>query len=299
MSNIIQTPGASLSSAPKFQLGERMLLPCTVSREEAKELARKLWADDSSAFAGVSQIATNDALACKVVSLALAKLVFGEHSRLDRCERYASTLPDYKKTKGGVIAGAIGKRITILREAVSIGEALRGKILDVASVNEFNLVELFGKSPVLAGMLSPPTPAKKTAEDPSVTAAHKESLAKLEAERVAAQTEALAQIEAEKNLLKISEQAWQDGVTMLGTSLDNLAADEQYQVLQLETARAYRLATEKAESEARVAKQLRREGESVVAKVHAFVDLATELGVKLTAGQIKALDLLEFGTKAA
>jgi hypothetical protein len=308
MSNIVQTAAASIASDPKFQLGSRLLLPCTVSRDEAKELARKLWADDSNAFAGVSSCATNDALACKVVSLALTKMVFGEHSRLDRCEKYAASLPDYKKTKAGVISGAIGKRLGILREAVSIGEALRGNILNVATVAEFNLVELFGKSPVLGGMLAPPAATKKTAEDPTVEAARKEAIAKLEAEKKAAEVAAaeLAAAElaaAELAAVKISQEAWNDGLAMLGADLDNTTFDDMVeetgQVSSLETARAHRLATEKAEHELLVAKQLRREGESTIAKIHAFVDLANELGIKLSAAQIKALDALEFGAKAA
>jgi hypothetical protein len=303
MSNIIQTPAASIASAPKFQLGSRLLLPCTVSRDEAKELARKLWADDSNAFAGVSSCATNDALACKVLSLALTKMVFGEHSRLDRCEKYAASLPDYKKTKAGVISGAIGKRLGILREAVSIGEALRGNILNVATVSEFNLVELFGKSPVLGGMLAPPAATKKTSEDPTVEAARKEALAKLEAEKKAAEIAAMIAAEEEKTQIKITQEAWNDGVAMLGADLDNTTFDdmveETSQVARLETARAHRLATEKAEHEAMVARQLRREGESTIAKIHAFVDLANELGIKLSSAQLKALDQLEFGAKAA
>ncbi len=297
MSNIVQTPSASLNSTPRFKLGERMLLPCTVTREEAKELARKLWADDSNAFAGASTCATNDSLACKVIALALSKLVFGEHSRLERAERYAATLPEYRKSKAGVIAGAIGKRIGILREAVSIGEALRDKILNVGSIAEFNLVEIFGQSPVLGGMLAPPAPAKKTTEDATVTAARKESAEKAEAEKRA------TEIAAKQMTVKISEQQWQEGIAMLCGALDNNTieniTEDKSQAARLDLARAHRMATEKATSEARYAAQLRREGESKVAKIHAFCDLATELGVKLTPAQLRVLDALEFGEKAA
>jgi hypothetical protein len=105
----------------------------------------------------VSAVASNDNLASKVISLALTKLVFGEHSRLDRVERYASTLPDYKKTKSGEIAGPIGKRIAILREAVTIGAAIRSTITNIDITSTFNLANLFGASPVLGGMLLPST----------------------------------------------------------------------------------------------------------------------------------------------
>lgn len=281
--------------ATQFKLGERLTLPCVVTREEAKELARKLWSNDASAFAGVSTVATNDNLASKVVSLALSKLVFGEHSRLDRVERYASTLPDYKKTKSGVISGAIGKRLILLREAVSIGSALRTTILNVDSIGEFNLASIFGGSPVLSGMLSPPAKAKVATEDPTVAAAKAESLAKAEAERRAAEACAAEQA----SIVKLTMQEVQTGILSMGSSLDNEAAPQQYQIMRLETARAMRMAEEAARENAEQEYRYRQEGKTLVAKIHGFCGLATELGIKLTPAQLKILDALEYGTKAA
>lgn len=281
--------------ATQFKLGERLTLPCVVTREEAKELARKLWSNDASAFAGVSTVATNDNLASKVVSLALSKMVFGEHSRLDRAERYASTLPDYKKTKSGVISGAIGKRLILLREAVSIGSALRTTILNVDSIGEFNLASIFGGSPVLSGMLSPPAKTKVAAEDPTVAAARAESLAKAEAERRAAEVCAAEQA----SIVKLTMQEIQEGIALLGSNLDNEAAQEQFQIMRLETARAMRMAEEAAAAERDEAARYRQEGKTLIAKIHAFCALATELGIKLTPAQIKVLDALEYGTKVA
>lgn len=266
-----------------------------MSREEAKELARKLWANDASAFAGVSTVATNDNLASKVISLALTKLVFGEHSRLDRAERYAATLPDYRKSKAGVISGSIGKRLTLLREAVSIGAAIRTNILNVDSISEFHLAELFGNSPVLSGMLAPPAKAKTASEDPTVAAAREESLRKAEAEK----REAEAREAEQASIVSLTMQEIQEGIALLGSSLDNEAAPEQYQIMRLETARAMRMAEEAARENAEQEYKYRQKGKTLVAKIHAFCAIATELGVKLTPAQLKALDALEYGTKAA
>lgn len=294
MSKIVQTVGASLNTADQFQLTPRLNLPTIVSREQAKELARKLWSSDATSFAGVSRCADNDALACKVVALAIGKLVFGEHSRLDRAERYAATLPEYKKSKAGEIVGSIGKRIALLREAVIIGGALREKLLNVDSINEFNLASIFGQSPTLGAMLAPPAPKKIATEDATITAAHKEAQGRLEAEKLEAEKLKAEKLEAEKLTVKISEQSWQEGLAMLGAPLDNTMADEWSQCAMLESNRAERLASEKAEQEALIARQLRREGESLTRKIHAFCDLANELGIKLSAAQLKTLDQLEF-----
>jgi len=207
--------------ATQFKLGERLTLPCVVTREEAKELARNLWASDASAFAGVSTVATNDNLASKVVSLALSKMVFGEHSRLDRAERYASTLPDYKKTKSGEIAGPIGKRIAILREAVTIGAAIRSTITNIDITSTFNLAELFGASPVLGGMLIPPPPRKVTREDPTLAAARKETLERIEAEK---RTKDLTEAE-NLRLAQIKEREEQERIAAEQAEQARLAAE--------------------------------------------------------------------------
>jgi hypothetical protein len=296
MSQIVKTETKS-TTLPKmqFKLGERLTLPCVVTREEAKELARNLWASDASAFAGVSTVATNDNLASKVVSLALSKMVFGEHSRLDRIERYAATLPEYKKSKAGVISGAIGKRLILLREAVSIGSALRTTILNVDSIGEFNLASIFGGSPVLSGILSPQAKAKVATENPTVAAAKAESLAKAEAERRAAEACAAEQA----SIVKLTMQEVQAGILSMGSSLDNEAAPQQYQIMRLETARALRIAEESARENAEQEYKYRQEGKTLVAKIHGFCSLATELGIKLTPAQLKILDALEYPTKVA
>ncbi len=294
MSNIIQNPAASIASAQTFKLSDRIPLPCVVTRDEAKALAAKLWADDSNALSGASNTATNDALATKVVSLALTKMVFGEHSRLERTERYASTLPEYKKTRAGLITGPIGKRLTILREAVTIGLDLRSRILNVDSVSEFNLKQIFGGSPVLGGMLAAPPKAKTAVEDATVTAARAESLAKAEAERNAKLAEEATKTEAERNAVKLSIQEIQVDVLTMGSDLDNIAASEQFQIHRLETARALRLAEESARENAEQEARFRQEGKDLITKIHAFCALGVELGVKLTPAQLRILDQLEY-----
>jgi hypothetical protein len=201
-------PVAAKPVAASFKLTDRITLPTIITREDAKELARNLWASDASAFSGVSTVATNDNLASKVISLALTKLVFGEHSRLDRVEKYASTLPDYKKTKSGEIAGPIGKRIAILREAVTIGAAIRSTITNIDITSTFNLAELFGASQVLGGMLLPPPPRKVAREAPTLAAARKESLERLESEK---RTKDATEAE-ELRLQQIKEKAEQERI---------------------------------------------------------------------------------------
>jgi hypothetical protein len=76
---MLQAVETAKPAAASFKLTDRITLPTIITREDAKELARNLWASDASAFSGVSTVATNDNLASKVISLALTKLVFGEH----------------------------------------------------------------------------------------------------------------------------------------------------------------------------------------------------------------------------
>ena len=85
----------------------------------------------------------------------------------------------------------------------------------------------------------------------------------------------------------------------MGSSLDNEAAPQQYQIMRLETARALRIAEESARENAEQEYKYRQEGKTLVAKIHAFCSLATELGVKLTPAQLKILDTLEYPTEVA
>ncbi len=302
MSQIVKT---AKPAAASFKLADRITLPAMVTREDAKELARNLWASDASAFAGVSAVASNDNLASKVVSLALSKLVFGEHSRLDRIERYAATLPEYKKSKAGEITGAIGKRISLFREAVTIGAAIRNTVPNIDTASTFNLAQLFGASPVLGGMLLPPPPRKVTREDPTLAAARKETLERIEAEkRTKDLTEAenlrLAQIKEREEKEKAEQEriaAEQAAMTPRQRKAAAKAAEQAEQArLAAEQAEA---AAQAAAEEERIAAELRQQGKTLVMKVHAFCSLATELGVKLTITQLKTLNALEYGTKAA
>ncbi len=138
--------------------------------------------------------------------------------------------------------------------------------------------------------LPAPTKAKVATEDPTVVAARAESLAKAEAERRAAEQD---------SSVKLTMQEVQTGILSMGSSLDNEAAPQQYQIMRLETARALRIAEESARENAEQEYKYRQEGKTLVAKIHGFCSLATELGIKLTVAQLKALDTLEYGTKAA
>ncbi len=148
----------------------------------------------------------------------------------------------------------------------------------------------------LKAMLALPAPAKRVAtEDPTVAAARAESLAKAEAERRAAETWAAEQ----DSIVKLTMQEVQTGILSMGSNLDNEAAPQQYQIMRLETARALRIAEESARENAEQEYKYRQEGKTLVAKIHEFCSLATELKIKLTVAQLKALDTLEYGTKAA
>jgi len=149
----------------------------------------------------------------------------------------------------------------------------------------------------LKAMLALPAPAKAkvATEDQTVAAARAESLAKAEAERRAAEACAAEQ----DSIVKLTMQEVQAGILGMGSSLDNEAAPQQYQIMRLETARALRIAEESARENAEQEYKYRQEGKTLVAKIHGFCSLATELGIKLTITQLKALDTLEYGTKAA
>ena len=144
-------------------------------------------------------------------------------------------------------------------------------------------------------MLLPPPPRKVAREDPTIAAARAESLAKAEAERRAAEACATKQT----NIIKLTIQEIQTGILSMGSSLDNEAAPQQYQIMRLETARALRIAEESARENAEQEYKYRQEGKTLVAKIHGFCSLATELGINLTPAQLKILDALEYPTKAA
>jgi hypothetical protein len=149
----------------------------------------------------------------------------------------------------------------------------------------------------LKAMLALPAPAKAkvATEDQTVVAAKAESLAKAEAERRAAEACAAEQV----SIVKLTMQEVLAGILSMGSSLDNEASPQQYQIMRLETARALRIAEESARENAEQEYKYRQEGKTLVAKIHAFCGLATELGVKLTPAQLKILDALEYPTKVA
>jgi len=149
----------------------------------------------------------------------------------------------------------------------------------------------------LKAMLALPAPAKAkvATEDQTVAAAKAESLAKAEAERRAAE----ACTAEQDSIVKLTMQEVLTGILSMGNSLDNDAAPQQYQIMRLETARALRIAEESARENAEQEYKYRQEGKTLVAKIHGFCSLATELGIKLTVAQLKALDTLEYGIKAA
>ncbi len=120
MSNLVQSK--------TVQISPRVSIVGTVTRAESKLLARQLFGNIASCATKVSATAAHDDFVQKCVSLAISEMVEGDHSRLDRFEQYAKTLPEYKEVKrngGIVIAGKLGELVRAYRTAVSYGAMVR------------------------------------------------------------------------------------------------------------------------------------------------------------------------------
>ena len=109
----------------QIAVSERVRIPATLKRSEAAKVIAALYGSPSASFALTSQTAARDTFVSQCCALVLAQIFFGDASRLERLERYAATLPEYRKSKGGVILGKIGQLIVAFREASAIGNALK------------------------------------------------------------------------------------------------------------------------------------------------------------------------------
>jgi hypothetical protein len=131
----------------------------TVTKIEATEIARRLYADDANAFAAVSTTAAREAFCKRCASLAISAMVHGDDSRLRRLKAKAIELPEYKKTKSGEITGNLGKLLLAYSEAASIGFMLRDVMkqngTDVTKVDLWDL-SIIESSPSFGALTAPP-----------------------------------------------------------------------------------------------------------------------------------------------
>ena len=265
----------------QIAVSERVRVPYSVTRgEECKKLIASLYGTPATAFSAASVNAARDAFVAQCLALAMARAVYGDSSRLERLERYAATLPEYRKSKAGVIGGTIGKMITAYREAVNIGAKLGESLSPSDTAIDLSV---FTDSPVFSGLIAP-APKKVAVEKPAATAPE---TAPATATTATAPETAPATATAPVDPAGVYE----DGPISKEADSDLIA-----EISNIETAEA-----EKAEEEAnrRYLARLSAEGEDLRTRIIAFCDLANHLGVKLTPAQMKQLDKLDQASKAA
>lgn len=164
MSNLVAT-------SADFKLSDRISIVGTVTRAESKLLARQLFGNIASCATKVSATAAHDDFVQKCVSLAISEMVEGDHSRLDRFEQYAKTLPEYKEVKRNgaiVIAGKLGDLIRAYRGAVSYGAMVRQHADFKKSDDVINLSFWLGESATFGALVA--LPKKEASVAPKVEA---------------------------------------------------------------------------------------------------------------------------------
>lgn len=269
----------------KLAISERIHLPVSIKRSEAKNLIASLFGNPASAFGAASATARRDDFVSKCAALALAAMIHGDSSRLERIERYAATLPEYKKTKSGEIGGAVGKLILAYREAVSIGDKARLHADFDATSETIDLERWLVSSASFGGIIEAPRRAPKALE---------RKFADTTTAPETAPTADTAPDTAKPLLVP-----WSGADGGINPDADpsaeiaaNVALDAQY---------AQRAAVEVArqEGERAALARLTAQGEGTVRQVFAFCQLATELGITLSKAQLAQLDKLEATAKAA
>lgn len=258
----------------KLPISERITLPAKIKRSDAKDLISALFGNPASAFGAASATARRDDFVSKCAALSLAAMVHGDSSRLERIERYASTLPEYKKGKDGSIGGAIGKLIIAYREAVSIGNAARLHADFDSTSDTVNVQRWLVESPIFSSIVQAPKVQPKAIAKPVIA------------------TTSVPDSDTADNVPTVP--------TLVSSYADgpvNPDADPQAEVaanaaLDAEYARLAAIETARKEGEANALLRMRAAGESVEKRVSALCDLATDLGVKLTKVQLAQLDKL-------
>jgi hypothetical protein len=150
---------SNLPATSEFKLSERVSIVGTITRAESKLLARQLFGNIASCATKVSATAAHDDFVQKCVSLAISEMVEGDHSRLDRFEAYAKTLPEYKEVKRNgmvTIAGKLGDLIRAYRQAVSYGAMVRQHADFKKTDDVINLAFWLGESASFGALIAPP-----------------------------------------------------------------------------------------------------------------------------------------------
>ena len=271
----------------KLAISERITLPATIKRSDAKELIATLFGNPASAFGAASATARRDDFVSKCAALSLAAMVHGDSSRLERIERYASTLPEYKKGKDGSIGGTIGKLILAYREAVNIGNVARlSADFDTAS-DTIDIQRWLIESPIFGAIVKAPKVQPKAIAKPASTAASTAA-----SDTAASDTAASAPASALALVPSYADGPINADADPQAEIAANAAMDAEY-------ARLTAIETARKEGEANALLRMRAAGESVEKRAIAFCDLANELGVKLSKAQLAQLDKLCADAQAA
>lgn len=157
----------------KFAISERVRLPETVKRSDSAAIIASLFGTPASAFGAASVTARRDTFVSQCAALALGSMIHGDTSRLERLERYATTLPEYKKSKAGEISGTIGKLILAYREACAFGASVRTNPDFDQTADQVDIGRWLGQSPVFGGLIAAPKVAQKAIAKPVAPASGK------------------------------------------------------------------------------------------------------------------------------
>jgi hypothetical protein len=277
----------------KLPISERITLPATIKRSDAKDLIAALFGNPASAFGAASATARRDDFVSKCAALSLAAMIHGDSSRLERIERYATTLPEYKKSKAGEIGGAIGKLIIAYREAVSCGIAARLHADFDPTSDIVNVQRWIVESPIFGTIVQAPKVQPKAIEKPASGTAASDTAASDTAASDTAASDTAASVPSVPTLVS----SYADGP--INRDADPSAELAANAALDAEYSRLAEIETARKEGEANAMLRMRATGESVEKRVSALCDLATDLGVKLTKVQLAQLDKLCADAQAA
>ena len=266
----------------------------TVTKIEATEIARRLYSDDANAFSVVSTSAAREAFCKRCASLAISAMVHGDDSRLRRLKSKAVELPEYRKTKSGEVTGNLGKLLIAYSEAASIGFMLRDMMknsgTDVTKVDLWDL-SIIESSPSFGALIAPPkTRIKETSTSTSTSTTTAPSTSTTTAPSTSTSTTTAPTTKPEKH--------WSECAGKIGDADDALLETAANAAQDKVNDAAAAAAAELVRNAMLANDRLRATGKSTAEKVAAFCDLATQLGIKLTASQLKALDVIEAKAKA-
>ena len=260
----------------------------TVTKIEATEIARRLYADDANAFSVVSNTAARESFCKRCASLAISAMVHGDDSRLRRLKTKAIELPEYRKSKSGEIMGNLGKLLLAYTEASNIGFMIREHMkqngIDTTKVDLWDL-SIIESSPSFGALIAPPKTRIKETTSTSTT-----STSTTTAPSTSTSTTTAPTTKPEKH--------WSECAGKIGDADDALLETAANAAQDKVNAAAAAAAEELVRNAVLAAERLRATGKSTAEKIAAFCDLATQLGIKLTASQLKALDVIEAKAKA-